>query len=114
MCMGRSLTLMNERASSEAHNSHVDSVARIRDAGEPAVLRLHDGSTILANRFAGEPLGDGDTATRPFLRIVLYWHRWFALDGQYRNVAPTFAATVNLGFLLLLARRNCFQDSAPP
>lgn len=80
----------------------VTSVALRRDPREPAVVRLDDGATVHVDRFTGEPLGDGDTATRRFLRGVLYWHRWFALEGEYRIVGRTLTATANLGFLFLL------------
>ena len=80
----------------------VTSVALKRDPREPAVVRLDDGATVHVDRFTGEPLGDGDTPTRRFLRSVMYWHRWFALEGEYRIIGRTFTATANLGFLFLL------------
>ena len=81
----------------------VTSVALKRDPREPAFVRLRDGAAVHVDRFTGEPLGDGDTPMRRFLRSVMYWHRWFALDGEYRIIGRTFTATANLGFLLLLA-----------
>ena len=80
----------------------VSSVALTRNPLEPAVVRLDDGATVHVDRFIGEPLGDGDTPTRRFLRTVMYWHRWFALEGEYRIIGRTFTATANLGFLFLL------------
>ncbi len=80
----------------------VASVALYRDPREPAVVRLEDGGAVHVDRFTGERLGDGDTRTRRFLRGVLYWHRWFALEGEYRIVGRTFVATANLGFLFLI------------
>ena len=80
----------------------VTSVALKKDPREPAVVRLDDGATVHVDRFTGELLGDGDTPTRRFLRSVLYWHRWFALEGEYRIIGRTFTATANLGFLVLL------------
>ncbi|MCE2543226.1 MAG: PepSY domain-containing protein [Acidobacteria bacterium] len=79
------------------------SVALKRDPREPAVVRLDDGSTVHVDRFTGKALGDGNTPTRRFLRSVMYWHRWFALEGEYRIIGRTFTATANLGFLFLLA-----------
>ena len=81
----------------------VTSVAWSRDPREPAVVRLDGGATVHVDRFTGERLGDGGTPTRRFLRSVLSWHRWFALEGDYRIVGRTFTATANLGFLFLLA-----------
>ena len=80
----------------------VASVALDRDPREPAVVGLADGATVHVDRFTGERLGDGDTRTRRFLRGVLYWHRWFALEGEQRIVGRTIMATANLGFLFLL------------
>ena len=80
----------------------VTSVALKRDPREPAVLRLDDRAIVYVDRFTGEPLGDGNTPTRRFLRSVMYWHRWFALEGEYRIIGRTFTATANLGFLFLL------------
>ncbi len=91
------------RVAGERPAGLVTSVALQRDPGEPAVVRLDDGAAVHVDRFTGERLGDGDTRTRRFLRGVLYWHRWFALEGEYRIVGRTFVATANLGFLFLLA-----------
>ena len=81
----------------------VTSVALKSDPREPAVVGLDDGATVHVDRFTGERLGDGNTRTRRFLQSVLYWHRWFALEGEYRIIGRTFTATANLGFLFLLA-----------
>ena len=91
------------RVAGERPAGLVTSVALQRDPREPAVVRLDDGAAVHVDRFTGERLGDGDTRTRRFLRGVLYWHRWFALEGEYRIVGRTFVATANLGFLFLLA-----------
>ena len=85
----------------------VTSVTLRRDPREPAVVRFDGGATVHADRFTGEQLGDGETRTRRFLRSVLYWHRWFALEGEYRIVGRTFTATANLGFLFLLVSGVC-------
>ncbi len=90
------------RVTGEQPASLVTSVALKRDPLEPAVGRLDDGATVYVDRFTGERLGDGNTPTRRFLRSVLYWHRWFALEGEYRIIGRTFVATANLGFLFLL------------
>ncbi|MDE2849734.1 MAG: PepSY-associated TM helix domain-containing protein [Acidobacteriota bacterium] len=73
-----------------------------RDPREPAVVGLDDGATVYVDRFTGERLGNGDTRTRRFLRSVMYWHRWLALDGEHRIIGRTVVATANLGFLFLL------------
>ena len=80
----------------------VTSVVMQRDPREPAVVELAGGTTVHVDRFTGASLGDGDTRTRRFLRSVLYWHRWFALEGEQRIIGRTLVATANLGFLFLL------------
>jgi uncharacterized iron-regulated membrane protein len=90
------------RVTGEQPAGLVTSVALHRDPREPAVVRLDDGATFHVDRVTGEQVGDGDTRTRRFLRSVMYWHRWFGLEGEYRIVGRTFTATANLGFLFLL------------
>ena len=80
----------------------VSSVALKRDPREPAVVRLDDGATVYVDRYTGELLGDGNTRMRRFLRSVMYVHRWFGLEGEYRIIGRTFTATANLGFLFLV------------
>ncbi len=80
----------------------VTSVVLNRNLREPAVVEFDDGASLYVDRFTREALGDGNTRTRRFLESVLYWHRWFALEGEYRIVGRTFVATANLGFLFLL------------
>ena len=80
----------------------VTSVVLPRDPREPAVVSLDGGAAVHVDRFTGARLGDGDTRTRRFLQSVLYWHRWFALEGEYRIVGRTVVAIANVGFLFLL------------
>ena len=90
------------RAGGEAPSSPVASVALSSDPREPAVFELGDGAAVHVDRFTGERRGGGDTRTGRFLRGVMYFHRWFALEGEYRIVGRTIMATANLGFLFLL------------
>ena len=85
----------------------VTSVALRRDPREPAVVRFDDRAIAYVDRFTGELRGDGNTRMRRFLRSVMYWHRWFALEGDYRIIGRTFTATANLGFLFLLVSGLC-------
>ena len=95
------------RVTGDQSASLVTSVALRRDPREPAVVELDDGATVYVDRFTGERLGDGNTRTRRFLQSVLYWHRWFALEGQYRIVGRTVVAVANVGFLFLLVSGIC-------
>ena len=90
------------RAGGEAPSGLVASVALSSNPREPAVLGLGDGAAVHVDRFTGERRGGGDTRTGRFLRGVMYVHRWFALEGEYRIVGRTIMATANLGFLFLL------------
>ena len=90
------------RAGGEAPAGLVASVTLSSDPREPAVLGLGDGAAVHVDRFTGERRGGGDTRTGRFLRGVMYFHRWFALEGEYRIVGRTIMATANLGFLFLL------------
>lgn len=90
------------RVEGDQPNTVVISVALRKDPREPAVVRFEDGTIVYVDRFTGEPRGDGNTQMRRFLRGVMYWHRWFALEGEYRIIGRTFTATANLGFLFLL------------
>ena len=90
------------RAAPEQPAGRVASVALNNDPREPAVVRTDAGDTIYVDRFSGEALGNGDTRMRRFLRSVLYWHRWFALQGEHRIIGRTFTASANLGFLFLI------------
>ncbi len=90
------------RAGGEAPAGGVASVTLSSDPREPAVLGLGDGTAVHVDRFTGERRGGGDTRTGRFLRGVMYFHRWFALEGEYRIVGRTIMATANLGFLFLL------------
>ena len=90
------------RAGGEAPAGLVTFVALSSDPREPAVFELGDGATVHVDRFTGERRGDGDTRTARFLRGVMYFHRWLALEGEYRIVGRTIMATANLGFLFLL------------
>ena len=90
------------RVTGEQPAAVVTSVALQRDPREPLIVGLDDGASVYVDRFSGERLGDGDTRTRRFLESILYWHRWFALEGEYRIVGRTFVAVANLGFVWLL------------
>ncbi len=89
------------QVSARSPGVRVSSIAVTKDPLEPAVVRI-DRANEYVSRFTGEKVGDGNTQTRRFLRSVMYWHRWFALEGDYRIIGRTFTATANLGFLFLL------------
>ena len=69
---------------------------------EPAVVNVGGGISMFFDRYSGQPLGNNDRPIRRFLRSVMYWHRWFALDGDNRIYGRTITNTANLGFLFLV------------
>ena len=95
------------RAAARPPSDTVTSVRLSGDPREPAVIQFDGGAALHVDRFTGARRGDGETRTRRFLRSVLYWHRWLALEGEQRIVGRTIMATANLGFLLLLVSGIC-------
>ena len=73
------------------------------DPREPAALSVGRGDYLYANRYTGKILNDGDGPMRRFLRSVMYWHRWLALEGDDRDLGRAVTGAANLGFFLLLA-----------
>jgi len=69
---------------------------------EPAVVNIGGGISMFFDRYSGQPLGNNDRPIRRFLRSMMYWHRWFALDGDNRIYGRTITNTANLGFLFLV------------
>ena len=69
---------------------------------EPAVVNVGGGLSMFFDRYSGQPLGNSDRPIRRFLRSVMYWHRWFALDGDNRIYGRTVTGAANLGFLFLV------------
>ena len=69
---------------------------------EPAVVNVGGGISMFFDRYSGQPLGNSDRPTRRFLRSVMYWHRWFALDGDNRIYGRALTGAANLGFLFLV------------
>lgn len=59
-------------------------------------------SPLFFDRYSGKPLGNSDRPIRRFLRSVMYWHRWFALDGDRRIYGRAVTGAANLGFLFLV------------
>lgn len=68
----------------------------------PAAVRFGRRQTLYVDRYSGEIRGDGDTRMRRFLRGVMYWHRWFALEDDKRPIGRAITGAANLGFLFLV------------
>ena len=68
----------------------------------PVVVGLGRGNTRYVDRYTGEIRGDGDTGMRRFLRAVMYWHRWFAMEDDSRAIGRAVTGAANFGFLFLV------------
>ena len=74
----------------------------LNDPQEPAALNVGRGDYRYANRYTGALLNDSDAPMRHFLRSIMYWHRWLALEGANREIGRNITGVGNLGFLILL------------
>jgi uncharacterized iron-regulated membrane protein len=72
------------------------------DHFEPAIVNVGGGISLFFDRYSGQPLGNSDRPIRRFLRSVMYWHRWFALDGDSRIYGRAVTGAANLVFLFLV------------
>ena len=74
----------------------------LNDPLEPAALNVGRGDYRYADRYSGALLNDSDTPMRHFLRSIMYWHRWLAMEGTSRDLGRSITGVGNLVFLLLL------------
>ena len=74
----------------------------LNDPLEPAALNVGRGDYRYADRYTGALLNDSDTPMRNFLRRIMYWHRWLAMEGTSRDLGRNITGVGNLVFLLLL------------
>lgn len=72
------------------------------DPLDPAVVGLGRGRSLYLDRASGAVLGDGNGRMRRFLRSVMYWHRWLALENESRAVGRAVTGAANLLFLFLI------------
>lgn len=72
------------------------------DPFDPAVAGLGRGRSLYLDRASGEVLGDGNGRMRRFLRSVMYWHRWLALENGRRAAGRAVTGAANLLFLFLI------------
>jgi len=73
------------------------------DPTEAYVVSFGRAKTVFADPYTGEVRGEGNTAVRDFMREIVYWHRWFAADGNNRVIARAITGACNLVFCLLIA-----------
>ncbi len=93
--------LLGKTANADAEISP-SSVTFSADPLEPAVLSLGRGNNLYVDRYSGEIQGDGDTPMKRFMRTVMYWHRWFAMSGEQRDIGRAVTGASNLAFLFLV------------
>ena len=91
-----------ERVTSASPETEPSSMALSPDPLAPAAIGFGRRQTLYVDRYTGEIRGDGDTPMRRFLRSVMYWHRWFALEDDNRAIGRAVTGAANLGFLFLV------------
>jgi uncharacterized iron-regulated membrane protein len=91
-----------ERAASASPETEPSSIAVSADPLAPAAIAFGRSRTLYVDRYTGEIRGNGDTGMRRFLRSVMYWHRWFALEDDSRALGRAITGAANLGFLFLV------------
>lgn len=58
--------------------------------------------SVFVNPYNGEVRGEGNTGIRDFFREIMYWHRWFAAEGDNRAIGKALTGAGNLVFCLLI------------
>lgn len=71
------------------------------DPSEAYVVRFGRARTVFVDPYNGDVRGEGNIAVRDFLREIMYWHRWFAAEGESRAVGRAVTGASNLAFCLL-------------
>ncbi|MCY3714397.1 MAG: PepSY-associated TM helix domain-containing protein [Gemmatimonadetes bacterium] len=72
------------------------------DPDEAYVVRFGRVKTVFVDPYTGDVRGEGNIAVRDFLREIVYWHRWFAAEGENRAVTRAVTGACNLAFCLLI------------
>jgi uncharacterized iron-regulated membrane protein len=70
------------------------------DPSASVAVNIGRDNTVFVNPYSGELLG-GSSATRAFMRRVVDWHRWLAVEGEGRATARSITGACNLAFLWL-------------
>ena len=94
-------TILERVTASEPRATPV-TVTWLADPSEPVEIGLERGGALFVDRYSGLVRGNGDTWARSFFRHIMYWHRWLAMDGDYRLVGRTLTAVANMGLLCLV------------
>ena len=84
------------------HTLEVSAIRIRSDAYEPAAINVGSGLLLFVDQYSGEVIGNNDRPIRQFLRTIMYWHRWFALEDDNRTIGRAITGASNLGFLFLL------------
>ena len=71
------------------------------DPEDAYVVRFGRSKTVFVDPYTGYVRGEGNILVRDFLREIMYWHRWFAAEGENRAVGRAVTGASNLAFCLL-------------
>ncbi len=84
------------------HTLEVSAITIRSDTQEPVTINVGGGLLLLADQYSGKVMGTNDRPIRRGLRTIMYWHRWFALEGDNRTFGRAITGAANLGFLFLI------------
>lgn len=68
-------------------------------ADEPLEVNQGKAGILYVNPYTGAILGKPETATRAFFQKLRAWHRWLALDGEWRSVGKAITGACTLAFV---------------
>lgn len=89
-------------AAIEATGNPAPTLTVFRDASRPVTARAGRGTEYLIDPFDGTVIREGTSSTDQFFAQVMRIHRWFALEGDSRDIGRAITGYSNLFFLGLL------------
>jgi uncharacterized iron-regulated membrane protein len=69
---------------------------------DPVAFVFGRESTVYANPYTGELLGEGSAGLRSFFRVVTDWHRWLGAGTEGRATGKAITGACNLAFLFIV------------
>ncbi len=71
-------------------------------ATEPLEVNLGKAGLVYLDPYTGQKLGSPDKGTREFFQKLRAWHRWIALEGDWRPVGKAITGACTLAFVGLV------------
>jgi uncharacterized iron-regulated membrane protein len=86
-----------------AEKGELPSTVTVRpDVGDPVALAYGRETTLYANPYNGEILGEGSAGLRSFFRFMTDWHRWLGAGADNRSIGKAITGACNLAFLFIV------------